>query len=124
MRRYQSGQIDRSGWITKRGSPLLPWALNQAAWAAIRSSDELRAFYLRVGGAGKKRRKPATRAVMQEPLAVGWATQRAFAYDGYGCTTTGAHSSGRSPADNPGGLLEAGLWNRRLRCFGTRESTV
>ncbi len=33
-RRYQSGQMDRSGRISKRGSPLLRWALNQAAWEA------------------------------------------------------------------------------------------
>ena len=50
-RRYQSGQMDRSGRITKRGSPLLRQVLNQAAWAAVRCNPELRAFYLRLGGA-------------------------------------------------------------------------
>jgi transposase len=75
-RRYQSGQMDRSGRITKRGSPLLRWALNQAAWAAVRSSAELRAFYLRVGGANKKRRKQAIVAVMRKLLVIGWALLR------------------------------------------------
>ncbi len=75
-RRYQSGQMDRSGRITKRGSPLLRWALNQAAWAAVRSSAELRAFYLRVGGSSKKRRKPAIVAVMRKLLVIGWALLR------------------------------------------------
>ena len=75
-RRFQSGQMDRAGRITKRGSALLRWALNQAAWAAVRSSPELRAFYVRVGGASKKRRKPAIVAVMRKLLVVGWALLR------------------------------------------------
>lgn len=75
-RRYQSGQMDRSGRISKRGSTLLRWMLNQAAWAAIRSSPELRDFYLRVGGASKKRRKQAIVAVMRKLLVIGWALLR------------------------------------------------
>ncbi len=75
-RRYQSGQMDRSGRISKQGSPLLRWALNQAAWAAVRGSAELRAFYLRVGGASRKRRKPAIVAVMRKLLVIGWALLR------------------------------------------------
>jgi len=75
-RRYQSGQMDRSGRISKRGSPLLRWTLNQAAWAAIRCNADLRAFYLRVGGTSKKRRKQAIVAVMRKLLVVGWAILR------------------------------------------------
>lgn len=75
-RRYQSGQMDRSGRISKRGSPLLRWALNQAAWAAVRSSPELRAFYLRLGGGHKKRRKQALVALMRKLLVIGWALLR------------------------------------------------
>jgi len=75
-RRFQSGQMDRSGRISKRGSPLLRWALNQASWAAIRCSPELRAFYLHVGGASKKRRKQAIVAVMRKLLVIAWALLR------------------------------------------------
>jgi transposase len=75
-RRYQSGQMDRSGRITKRGSPLLRQVLNQAAWAAVRCNPELRAFYLRLGGGQKKRRKAAIVAVMRKLLVIAWALLR------------------------------------------------
>ena len=75
-RRYQSGQMDRSGRITKRGSPLLRQALNQAAWAAVRCNPELRQFYLQIGGAQKKRRKQAIVAVMRKLLVIAWALLR------------------------------------------------
>lgn len=75
-RRYQSGQMDRSGRITKRGSPLLRAVLNQAAWAAVRCNPELRAFYLRLGGGQKKRRKQAIVAVMRKLLVIAWAMLR------------------------------------------------
>jgi len=75
-RRFQSGQMDRSGRITKRGSPLLRQVLNQAAWVAVRCNPELRAFYLRVGGKEKKRRKQAIVAVMRKLLVLMWALLR------------------------------------------------
>jgi transposase len=75
-RRFQSGQMDRSGRITKRGSPLLRQVLNQAAWIAVRCNPELRAFYLRLGGGQKKRRKQAIVAVMRKLLVLGWALLR------------------------------------------------
>jgi transposase len=75
-RRYQSGQMDRSGRITKRGSPLLRAVLNQAAWVAVRCNPELRAFFLRAGGGQKKRRKPAIVAVMRKLLVLAWALLR------------------------------------------------
>lgn len=75
-RRFQSGQMDRSGRITKRGSPLLRQVLNQAAWVAVRCHPELRAFFLRVGGSQKKRRKQAIVAVMRKLLVIAWALLR------------------------------------------------
>ena len=75
-RRFQSGQMDRSGRISKRGSSLLRWALNQAAWVAVRCSPEFRAFFLRLGGGTKKRRKQAIVAVMRKLLVVAWAVLR------------------------------------------------
>ena len=75
-RRYQSGQMDRSGRITKRGNSLLRQTLNQAAWAAVRCNPELRRFYLQVGGDQKKRRKQAIVAVMRKLLVIAWALLR------------------------------------------------
>jgi transposase len=75
-RRFQSGQMDRSGRISKRGSRLLRWALNQAAWVAVRCSSEWRAIYLRLGGGTKKRRKQAIVALMRKLLVVAWALLR------------------------------------------------
>lgn len=75
-RRFQSGQMDRSGRITKRGSRLLRQVLNQAAWVAVRCNPELRAFFLRVGGSQKKRRKQAIVAVMRKLLVIAWALLR------------------------------------------------
>jgi transposase len=75
-RRFQSGQMDRSGRITKRGSRLLRKVLNQAAWAAVRYNPALRAFYLQVGGGQKKRRKQAIVAVMRKLLVLSWALLR------------------------------------------------
>ena len=75
-RRWQSGQMDRSGRITKRGNPLLRQILNQAAWVAVRCNPELRAFFLRVGGGRKQRRKQAIVAVMRKLLVVAWAMLR------------------------------------------------
>ena len=75
-RRYQSGQMDHSGRISKRGSRLLRWALNQAAWVTVRCRPEWRAVYLRLGGGTKKRRKQAIVAVMRKLLVVAWAVLR------------------------------------------------
>ena len=75
-RRFQSGQMDRSGRITKRGSPLLRRRLNEAAWRAVRCNPELRAFFLRLGGGQKKRRKQAIVAVMRKLLVIAWALRR------------------------------------------------
>jgi len=75
-RRWQSGQMDRSGRITKRGSPLLRAILNQSAWIAVRCNPELRAFFLRIGGGQKKRKKQAIVAVMRKLLVIAWALLR------------------------------------------------
>ena len=75
-RRFQSGEMDRSGRISKRGNRLLRWALNQAAWVAVRCSSEWRDLYLRLGGGTKKRRKQAIVALMRKLLVVAWALLR------------------------------------------------
>jgi transposase len=75
-RRYQSGRMDRQGRISKQGRRSLRQALNQAAWSAIRRNAPFRAFYLRLGGAQKARRKQALVAVMRKLLVLAWALLR------------------------------------------------
>lgn len=75
-RRYQSGEMDRQGRISKRGAPHLRQALNQAAWAAVRYSPDIRSFYLRLTGGGRRRKKQALVAVMRKLLVIAWALMR------------------------------------------------
>ena len=75
-RRYQSGQMDRQGRISKRGSPLLRQVLNQAAWVAVRCNPHLRDVFLRISGGRRGRRKQAIVAVMRRLLVIAWALLR------------------------------------------------
>ena len=75
-RRYQSGQMDRQGRISKRGSPLLRQVLNQAAWVAVRCNPHLRGVFLRISAGRKGRRKQAIVAVMRRLLVIAWALLR------------------------------------------------
>lgn len=75
-RRFQSGQMDRQGRISKRGSRLLRQLLNQAAWMAVRWNRHLRAVYLRISGGVRARRKLAIVAVMRKLLVTAWAMLR------------------------------------------------
>jgi transposase len=75
-RRFQSGQMDRHGRISKRGSRLLRQALNQAAWMAVRWNPALRAVYVRLSGGVAARRKLAIVAVMRKLLVLAWAMLR------------------------------------------------
>ena len=45
---HQSGNVEFHGRITKRGSPLLRWALVEDARIAVRYDERMRAFYERV----------------------------------------------------------------------------
>ena len=74
-RRYQSGQMERSGRISKRGNPLLRALLVQASWAALRfgwAQD----IYKRVCRGSAKRRKIAIVAVARHLLMRCWAMLR------------------------------------------------
>jgi transposase len=75
-RRYQSGQMDRQGRISKRGNPLLRQVLNQAAWVAVRYDPHFRDVFQRISGGRQGRRKPAIVAVMRRLLVVAWAVLR------------------------------------------------
>ncbi len=74
-RRYQSGQMERSGRISKRGNPLLRALLVQASWAALRF-DWAQHIYKRVCRGSAKRRKIAIIAVARHLLMRCWAMMR------------------------------------------------
>ncbi len=75
-RRFQSGQMDRQGRISKRGNSLLRWALNQAAWMAVRYNPWARGVFQRLAAGRKERRKLAIVAVMRKLLVIAWAMLR------------------------------------------------
>lgn len=74
-RRFQSGDTDRSGRISKRGNPLLRAMLIQAAWTAIRFRWA-RDIYERVCRGSSKRKKTAIVAVARHILVCCWAMLR------------------------------------------------
>ena len=74
-RRYQSGEMDRTGRISKRGNPLLRMLLVQAGWASLRY-DWARRIYQRIGRGSVKRRKIAIIAVARHILMRCWAMLR------------------------------------------------
>lgn len=74
-RRYQSGQMDRTGRISKRGNPLLRALLVQASWAALRFGWA-KDIYKRVCRGSVKRRKIAIIAVARHMLMRCWAMLR------------------------------------------------
>jgi transposase len=74
-RRYQSGQMERSGRISKRGNPLLRMLLVQAGWASLQYGWA-RDIYQRIGRGSAKRRKIAIIAVARHILMRCWAMLR------------------------------------------------
>lgn len=74
-KRYQSGNMDRSGRISKRGNPQLRMLLVQASWAALRF-DWAREIYERVRKKSRNRKKTAIIAVARHLLMRCWAMLR------------------------------------------------
>ena len=56
-RQFQSGETDRNGRITKRGSQLLRTLLLECAWVSIQYNPWARTTYARVHGGQKTRRR-------------------------------------------------------------------
>ena len=75
-RRHQSGEMDRSGRISKRGNRLLRGMLCQSAWAAVRYNLRLRQTFVRIAGVTQQRKKKAIVAVMRKILTMAWAMLR------------------------------------------------
>ena len=72
-RQYQSGETDRNGRITKRGSPILRAILLECAWLSVRHNDWSRATYERIHGGQKTRKKRAAIALARKIAVVAWA---------------------------------------------------
>ncbi|EKV00203.1 transposase [Leptolyngbya sp. PCC 7375] len=70
---HQSGQTNRLGKITKRGSRLLRTALVEVAWIMLRYNDWAAATYARISGGQKTRKKTAIVAVARKLLVRCWA---------------------------------------------------
>jgi transposase len=72
-RQYQSGETDRNGRITKRGSRLLRTMLLECAWASLRYNPWAKEVYQRICGGQKTRKKKAAIALARKIAVVAWA---------------------------------------------------
>ena len=72
-RQYQSGETDRNGRITKRGSRILRTILLECAWVSVRHNDWSRETYERIHGGQKTRKKKAAIALARKIAVVAWA---------------------------------------------------
>lgn len=68
---FASGGKQRIGHIAKAGSPHLRWILQQAAWTAYRTDDQVRHLFLRI--AKRAGRKAAAVAIARKLLTWMWA---------------------------------------------------
>jgi transposase len=75
-RRFQSGQLDRNGRISKRGNRVLRRLLNQVAWLSLRYNPWARQSYERIRGGRADRKKIAITAVSRRLLVIAWAMLR------------------------------------------------
>jgi transposase len=75
-RKFQSGEVDRNGRITKRGPRALRSALVESAWLALRYNPWALEVYLRICKGQKTRKKQALVAVARKLLVTCWAILR------------------------------------------------
>jgi len=68
---FASGGKQRIGHIAKAGSPQLRWILQQAAWTAMRTDDNVRRIFLRI--AKRSGRKAAAVAIARKLLTWMWS---------------------------------------------------
>jgi transposase len=72
-RQHQTGETNRFGRITKRGSPLLRTMLLECAWISLRYNPWARATYDRIHGGQTTRRKKAAIALARKIAVLAWA---------------------------------------------------
>ncbi len=75
-RKYQSGETDRNGRITKRGNPLARTILVECAWASLRYNPWAKGVYERICGKQKTRKKKAAIALARKIAVIAWAMLR------------------------------------------------
>ena len=75
-KQHQSGEIDRNGRISKRGSKLLRTMLLQCAWSSLRYNRWSKKTYDRITGGSKTRRKKAGIALARKIGVIAWAMMR------------------------------------------------
>jgi transposase len=75
-RRYQSGQVDRSGRISKAGCGKLRKVLVQVAWGMLQHNPHGRGVFQRISKGQRTRRKQAAVALARRVLCWGWAMLR------------------------------------------------
>jgi transposase len=75
-RQYQSGNTDRRGRITKRGSKVLRSLLVECAWSSLRYNTRSRQVYARIHCGTPSRKKKAAIALARKILVVAWAMMR------------------------------------------------
>ena len=75
-RRYQSGQMDRSGRISKAGCSKLRKLLLEIAWGMLRNNEHGRKIFARISKGQKTRRKQAAVALARRVLVWCWAMLR------------------------------------------------
>jgi transposase len=75
-RRYQSGEMDHSGRISKAGCGTLRKLLTEIAWGMLRHNGHGRTVFNRISKGQKTRRKQAAIAVGRKVLCWCWAMMR------------------------------------------------
>lgn len=75
-RQHQSGASNRMGKITKRGPKVLRTALVEASWIMLRYNPWAAAFYQRIYGGQKTRKKQAIIALARKLLVRCWTLLR------------------------------------------------
>ena len=75
-KQHQSGEIDRNGRISKRGSKLVRSMLLQCAWISIRYNRWSKKTFDRIAGGSKTRRKKAGIALARKIGVIAWAMMR------------------------------------------------
>jgi transposase len=75
-KKYQSGETDRNGRITKRGNPLARAILVECAWASLRYNPWAKGVYERICGKQKTRKKKAAVALARKLAVIAWAMLR------------------------------------------------
>lgn len=75
-RKFQSGEMDRNGRITKRGNPLARAILTECAWASLRYNTWAKSIFERISGTQRARKKKAAIALARKITVIAWAMLR------------------------------------------------